>query len=177
MYVGRPISTASDLAKIYVAFQYSNLDQRANRADNGFTQHCSLNSSQVKLKVAKCHISGRYAKIAIADNQNSSFGFHLSAALCDPYLLYLKRRVQQKRHRTPPDKTPGLSFDTAMFPHEYKILHEKSSWANKMNRKREKKYVQLVRPAGLKTRRSFSYTIITKLSCFWLCCCSVHNAK
>jgi hypothetical protein len=29
----------------------------------------------------------------------------------------------------------------------------------------------------LKTRRSFSYTIITKISCFWLCCCSLHNEK
>jgi hypothetical protein len=34
-----------------------------------------------------------------------------------------------------------------------------------------------VRPAALKTRRSFSYTITTKNSCFWLCCCSLHNAK
>jgi hypothetical protein len=34
-----------------------------------------------------------------------------------------------------------------------------------MKRKREKK-IHTVRPAGLKTRRSFSYTIITKNSCF-----------
>jgi hypothetical protein len=27
------------------------------------------------------------------------------------------------------------------------------------------------------TRRSSSYTITTKNSCFWLCCCSLHNAK
>jgi hypothetical protein len=37
----------------------------------------------------------------------------------------LKRRVQQKRHRPPPDKTSGLDFDTAMYPHEYKNLHGK----------------------------------------------------
>jgi hypothetical protein len=29
----------------------------------------------------------------------------------------------------------------------------------------------------LKTRRSFSYTIITNNSCFWLWCCSLPNAK
>jgi hypothetical protein len=29
----------------------------------------------------------------------------------------------------------------------------------------------------LKSRRSFSYTIITKNSCFWLCCCFLHNSK
>jgi hypothetical protein len=51
----------------------------------------------------------------------------------------LKRRVIQKRHRPPPDKTSGLSFDTAMYPHEYKNLHGNSRWANKMNRKKEKK--------------------------------------
>jgi hypothetical protein len=29
----------------------------------------------------------------------------------------------------------------------------------------------------LKNQRSFSYTIITKKSCFLLCCCSLHNEK
>jgi hypothetical protein len=27
----------------------------------------------------------------------------------------------------------------------------------------------------LKTRRSFSYTIIAKDSYIWMCCCSLHN--
>jgi hypothetical protein len=34
----------------------------------------------------------------------------------------------------------------------------------KMNKKRERKKIHTVRPAGLKTRRSSSYTIITKNS-------------
>jgi hypothetical protein len=41
----------------------------------------------------------------------------------------------------------------------------------------ERKKIHTVRPAGLKSRRSFGYTIITKNSCFWLCCCSLHNAQ
>jgi hypothetical protein len=53
--------------------------------------------------------------------------------------------------------------------------HGKPRWANKMNRKREK--ISTVRPAGLKTRRSFIYTIITNNSYYWLRCCSLHNAK
>jgi hypothetical protein len=32
----------------------------------------------------------------------------------------LKLRAHQKRHRPPHDKTSGLSFNTAMYPHEYK---------------------------------------------------------
>jgi hypothetical protein len=59
----------------------------------------------------------------------------------------LKRRVLQKRHRPLPDKTSGLSFDTAMYPHEYKNLHRKPRGAGKMNRKREKKYIQSEQPA------------------------------
>jgi hypothetical protein len=62
------------------------------------------------------------------------------------------------------------------------------SWVQKLTRKlqmskqnelkeREYKRIHTVGPAGLKTRRSFSYTIITKNSCFWLCCCSLHNKK
>jgi hypothetical protein len=55
------------------------------------------------------------------------------------------------------------------------------SWVQKLKRKfqiRKQKWTKSeVRPAGLKTRRSFSYTIITKHSCCWLCCCSLHNAK
>jgi hypothetical protein len=35
-----------------------------------------------------------------------------------------------------------------------------------MNRKREEKKIHTVRPAGLKFRRSFSYTIITKIPVF-----------
>jgi hypothetical protein len=76
----------------------------------------------------------------------------------------LKRRVLQKRHQPPPEKISGLSFDTAMYPHKYKNLHENPRWANKINRKWEK--IHTVRPAGLKTRRSFSYTITTRNSLF-----------
>jgi hypothetical protein len=36
-----------------------------------------------------------------------------------------KRQVLQKIHRPPPDKSSGLSFDTAMYPHEYETLHGK----------------------------------------------------
>jgi hypothetical protein len=50
----------------------------------------------------------------------------------------LKCRVHQKRHQNPHDKTSGLSVDTALYPHEYKNLHESSRWANKKNKKREK---------------------------------------
>jgi hypothetical protein len=48
---------------------------------------------------------------------------------------------------------------------------------SKHNEQKVKKKIHTVRPAGLKTRRSFSYTIITKKSCFWLSCCSLHNSK
>jgi hypothetical protein len=37
----------------------------------------------------------------------------------------LKRRVLQKGHRPPPDKTSGHNFDTAIYPHEYKNLRGK----------------------------------------------------
>jgi hypothetical protein len=37
----------------------------------------------------------------------------------------LKRRVLQKRHRPPPDKSSGLSSVTALCPHEYKKLTRK----------------------------------------------------
>jgi hypothetical protein len=42
--------------------------------------------------------------------------------------------------------------------------YTKTRWANKI--KIKKKEIHIVRPAGLKIRRSFSYTIITKNSCF-----------
>jgi hypothetical protein len=51
------------------------------------------------------------------------------------------------RKYSKPDKTSGLSFDTAMYPHEYKNLHGKPRWANKMNRKRERKCIQSDQPA------------------------------
>jgi hypothetical protein len=58
----------------------------------------------------------------------------------------LKCRAQQKRHRPPHDKTSGLSFDTALYPHEYKNLH-----GNLMSKQREqkegKKYKQSDQPA------------------------------
>jgi hypothetical protein len=36
----------------------------------------------------------------------------------------LKRRAQQKSHRPPPGETPGLSSDTALYPHKNKKLLE-----------------------------------------------------
>jgi hypothetical protein len=47
-------------------------------------------------------------------------------------------RVLQKRHRPLHDKASELSFDTAMYLHEYKNLHENTRWESKMNRNREK---------------------------------------
>jgi hypothetical protein len=38
--------------------------------------------------------------------------------------------------------------------------------ANKPELDQNERKIHTVRPAGLKTRRSFSYTIITKKSCF-----------
>jgi hypothetical protein len=77
----------------------------------------------------------------------------------------LERRVLQKRHRPPPDKTSGLSFDAAIYPQEYKNFHAKLQMS-KQNEEKVGEKIYTVRPAGLKTRRSFSNTIITKNSCF-----------
>jgi hypothetical protein len=49
-----------------------------------------------------------------------------------------KRRVQQKRHRPPPDKTSGLIFNTAMYHHEYKKLPRKTQMS-KQNEQKERK--------------------------------------
>jgi hypothetical protein len=90
-----------------------------------------------------------------------------------------KRRVLQKRHRPPPDKTSGHNFETAMYHHEYKNLHGKPRWAGKMSRKREKKNTnsQTSRLEN-QTWRSFSYTKITKNSCFdcAVALCTIQNA-
>jgi hypothetical protein len=59
----------------------------------------------------------------------------------------LKCWVLQKRNRPPHDKTSGLSFDKALFPHEYKNLHGNSRWANKWTSKERKKYIQSDQPA------------------------------
>jgi hypothetical protein len=48
-----------------------------------------------------------------------------------------------------------------MCPHENKNLHEKLQMS-KQNEQKDREKIHTVRPAGLKTRRSFSYTIITK---------------
>jgi hypothetical protein len=80
---------------------------------------------------------------------------------------FIKCRMQRKRHRTPShDKTSGLSFDTTMYPHEYK----RELQMNKQNerKKTENNKMHKDRPAGLKAWKSFSYTIITtKNSCFY----------
>jgi hypothetical protein len=52
-------------------------------------------------------------------------------------------KTQQMRHRSPPDKTSGLSLDTALNPQRLKKLVEKFRWANERNKEREKKYIQL----------------------------------
>jgi hypothetical protein len=87
----------------------------------------------------------------------------------------LKGRVLQKRHRPPPDKTSRLSFDTAMYPHEYTNLHGNSRWANKMNKKREKLYIysqtsRLENPEELQQRHNHEkFTFLTVLLLFAQC--------
>jgi hypothetical protein len=72
------------------------------------------------------------------------------------------KMIIYKRHRPPPDKTSGLSFDTAMYPHEYKTYTETPDEQAKRIEREKKNHT--VRPAGLKPRRSLSYIIITKNS-------------
>jgi hypothetical protein len=50
---------------------------------------------------------------------------------------------------------------------------------SKQNEQKEKEKIHTVRPAGLKTRRSFSYTIITKNPVFdcAVALCTMQNAK
>jgi hypothetical protein len=59
----------------------------------------------------------------------------------------LKRRELQKRHRTPNDKTSGLIFDTALYPHENKILTRKLEVSEQNEEKERKKYIQSDQPA------------------------------
>jgi hypothetical protein len=64
----------------------------------------------------------------------------------DKGFAVLKRRVLQKRHRPPLDKTSGLSFDTPMYLHEYKNVHEKLQMSKQNEQKeREKTYNQTSR--------------------------------
>jgi hypothetical protein len=48
----------------------------------------------------------------------------------------------------------------------------------KQNEQKERKKIHTVRPAGLKTRRGFSYTIITKIPVFdcAVALCTIQNA-
>jgi hypothetical protein len=50
--------------------------------------------------------------------------------------------------------------------------------SKKMNKKREKKKIHTARPAGLKTRRNFSFTITTKVPVFSCAdaLCTIQNA-
>jgi hypothetical protein len=48
---------------------------------------------------------------------------------------------------------------------------------SKKNEQKKREKIHTVRPAGLKTRRSFSYTIITKNSCFFWFDCAVALCK
>jgi hypothetical protein len=58
--------------------------------------------------------------------------------------------------------TSGLSFDKALYPHEYKKLTHKVQISKQNEQKARNGKIHAVRPAGLETRSSFSYTIITK---------------
>jgi hypothetical protein len=51
-----------------------------------------------------------------------------------------------KRHRPPPDKTSGLSFDTALCPYKHKI-YSKSPDEPSKRAKKERKYMQSDQPA------------------------------
>jgi hypothetical protein len=42
-----------------------------------------------------------------------------------------KGRARQKKHRFPPDRTSGLSSDTALHPREKRICFRNSTWATK----------------------------------------------
>jgi hypothetical protein len=54
-------------------------------------------------------------------------------------------------------------------------IQKKTQMSGQDEQKEREKKIHTVRPAGLKTRRSFSYAKITKKSCFRLCCFSLHN--
>jgi hypothetical protein len=62
-------------------------------------------------------------------------------------LAVLKRRLLQKRHIPPPEKTSGLSFDTEMYPHEFKNLYPKLQMSKQNEQKERKKYIQSDQPA------------------------------
>jgi hypothetical protein len=64
-----------------------------------------------------------------------------------------------------------------MYPHEFKNLHGKFQRSKQKEQKEKIKLIHTVRPAGLKTRRSFSYTIITKNSWFYcaVALCTMQN--
>jgi hypothetical protein len=76
----------------------------------------------------------------------------------------LKCLVLQKRHGLLPTRHPGYASIrqyTLMSTKTYTEIPDEQKKRTKKERK-----IQTVRLAGLKTRRSFSYTIITNNSCF-----------
>jgi hypothetical protein len=61
------------------------------------------------------------------------------------FIVFSALAWAQERNRLTTDIWAELR--TATYPHEYKNLHGKPRWSNKMNRKREKKCIQLDQPA------------------------------
>jgi hypothetical protein len=57
-------------------------------------------------------------------------------------LTVLKCRVRQNRHRPPHDKASWLSFDTALYPHDYRNYTEIPDEQKKLTkREKRKKYI------------------------------------
>jgi hypothetical protein len=61
----------------------------------------------------------------------------------------LKRRVLQKRHRPPPDKTSGHNFKSSMYPHEYKTSTENSDEQTKIEKNKYSQIGRLENPEEL----------------------------
>jgi hypothetical protein len=70
----------------------------------------------------------------------------------------LKCRSQQKRQRPPPVQKFRLSFDTALYPHKYKILHFQ------MNRDEQRTgKIHTARPAGLRNGGALVHAMTIKI--------------
>jgi hypothetical protein len=77
--------------------------------------------------------------------------------------VVLKCRSLHKRHRPPPDRTSGLSFDTALYLMTTQTNTEIPDEQIKRTKREKNRYSQTSR---LENRRSLSYTTTTKISCF-----------